>query len=110
MQPPVPLSAEHREPADGPLLLNLLPWPDQPYLSSPDLQRLSSTLQVETAGLPEHLRAAGVRALAADPDSPLYQYLRARGLTFLDTGSMIFVMCGCVWEDGARVQQVATPA
>ena len=83
VQPPVPLSAEHRKSADGPLLLNLLPWPDQPYLSSPDLQRLSSTLQVETVGLPKQLRAAGVRALAAGPDSPLYQYLRARGLTFL---------------------------
>ena len=47
VQPPVPLSAEHRKSADGPLLLNLLPSADQPYLSSPDLQRLSSTLQVE---------------------------------------------------------------
>lgn len=83
MQPPVPLSTAHQEPGDEPLLLNLLPWPDQPYLSSPDLQRLSSTLRVQSAGLPEQLRAAGDRALNAGRDSPLYQYLRARGLTFL---------------------------
>jgi hypothetical protein len=66
-----------------PLLLNLLPWPDQPYLSLPDLQRLSSTLRVESAGLPEQLRAASSKALDAGRDSQLYQYFRARGLTFL---------------------------
>lgn len=79
VQDPVPYPAEHQ----APLLINLLPWRDQPFLSSSDLLRLSSTLRVEPVGLPEQLQSAGAHALDAGRDSPLYQYLRARGLTFL---------------------------
>jgi hypothetical protein len=46
-------------------------------------EQLRSTLKVESAGLPEELRQFDTEARAAGLNSPLYGYLRARGLTFL---------------------------
>jgi len=66
-----------------PLLRNLLPWPDASQLTEPEQDRLSSTLVVESAGLPSELRAAGAEALHSDPHSSLHRYVRARGLTHL---------------------------
>jgi hypothetical protein len=66
-----------------PILFNLLPWPDTPRLDFKELQQLSTTLRVESAGLPEELRPFERRGLESGPDSPLYRYLRARALTFL---------------------------
>jgi hypothetical protein len=83
MQPPVPLSGEEAAAAGQPLLRNLLPWPDEPRLPSDDLERLASTLRVETAGLPIELRGYQAEALSRSPNDPLYRYLRARGLTHL---------------------------
>jgi SLOG-like protein len=81
-QPPVPLQPAAAEAARQPLLLNLLPWPDEPMLAPSDLERLRSTLRIEPAGLPENLQPFAAEALR-DRGSPLYRYLRARGLTFL---------------------------
>lgn len=83
MQPPVPLSPEEANVAGQPLLRNLLPWPDIPMLPDRDLERLNSTLRVEAAGLPVELRHVDGDAKQAGPDSRLYRYVRARGLTFL---------------------------
>jgi hypothetical protein len=83
VQPPIPLSAGNATAEAQPLLRNLLPWPDSPHLRERDLERLSSTLRVESAGLPEELRAVGDEARRAEPTNPLYRYVRARGLTFL---------------------------
>jgi len=83
MQPPIPLSPAEADAAGQPLLRNLLPWPDKPRLSEQDLERLASTLRVERVGLPEELRAVEDKALSAGPDSALFRYVRARGLTFL---------------------------
>jgi hypothetical protein len=44
---------------------------------------LRSTLRVEPAGLPNELRAFDEEGRRAVPDSAIYRYLRARGLTFL---------------------------
>ena len=83
MQPPIPLAPEDVEAIGQQLLLNLLPWPDTPFLHERDLERLRSTLRVESAGLPEELRKLDNEARNAGPQNPLYQYVRARGLTFL---------------------------
>jgi hypothetical protein len=83
MQPPVPVPRDEAEATGQPLLLNLLPWPDDPFLPVRDLERLSSTLRVEPAGLPESLRAFDGEGRHEGPRSRLYGYLRARGLTFL---------------------------
>ncbi len=83
VQPPVPLSPANAAAEAQPLLRNLLPWPDSPYLPKRDLERLSSTLRVESAGLPEELRAYDEKARRAAPKDALYLYIRARGLTFL---------------------------
>lgn len=83
MQPLIPLSAENAVTEEQPLLRNLLPWPDKPYLSEMDLERLSSTLRVEPAGLPRELLAFDAEARRSDPNNPLFRYIRARGLTFL---------------------------
>lgn len=83
IQPPVLLSPEEADIAGQPLLRNLLPWPDIPMLAPRDLERLNSTLHVETAGLPTELRGFDEQAKQAGPNSPLYRYIRARGLTFL---------------------------
>ena len=69
--------------AAQPLLRNLLPWPDNPHLPERDLERLSSTLRVESAGLPAELRFSDDEARRAKPASPLHRFVRARGLTFL---------------------------
>lgn len=83
VQSPIPLSPAQAEAENEPLLRNLVPWPDTPYLSGPELEQLSSTLRVEPAGLPRELQAVEADARRADPDNPLYRYVRARGLTFL---------------------------
>ncbi len=83
MQPPVLLSPEAAAAELQPLLRNILPWPDSPRLSEEEREQLRSTLKVESAGLPEELQQFDNDAQTAGPNSPLYAYLRARGLTFL---------------------------
>jgi len=83
MQPPIPLSAANAEGERQPLLRNLLPWPDTPHLPERDLEQLSSTLRVESAGLPAELQALDDEARRVEHDHSLYRYIRARGLTFL---------------------------
>ena len=83
VQPPVPLSAEEVDATTQPLLSNLLPWPDEPRLSSEDLQRLSSTLRVQSVGLPHELEVYSDDAHVQGPSSSLFRYLRGRGLTYL---------------------------
>ena len=83
VQPPVPLAPANAAAEAQPLLRNLLPWPDKPVLSERDLEQLSSTLRIESVGLPRELQAFDEEARHTDPNNPLYQYIRARGLTFL---------------------------
>jgi len=83
IEPPAPPSPRDGQIANPRLLRNLLPWPDAPRLSDLDQERLSSTLLVESAGLPEELLSVDQEAIQAGRGSPLYQYVRARGLTFL---------------------------
>ena len=83
VQPPVPLTTEQSQSSRQPLLWNLVPWPDPLRLSQDDLKCLASTLRVESAGLPEELTKYEKEARDKGPETPLYQYLRARGLTHL---------------------------
>jgi hypothetical protein len=83
VQAPIPLSPAQAAADAQPMLLNLLPWPDKPYLPERDLEQLSSTLRVELVGLPKELQAYDDEARSVGPDNRLYQYVRARGLTFL---------------------------
>lgn len=83
VQPPVPLSPANAAAEAQPLLRNLLPWPDKPVLPERDLEQLSSTLRVESVGLPQELQPFDAKARRAEPDNRLYRYIRARGLTFL---------------------------
>lgn len=83
MQPPIPLSPDAAAAEAQPLLQNLVPWPDRPHLPDRDLEGLKSTLRVESAGLPGELRAFDEEARRAEPNSAIYRYLRARGLTWL---------------------------
>ena len=82
MQPPNPISPSEAKDIKQPLLQNFLPWPDTPRLSQDDLAQLTSTLHVERAGLPSELVSHEEEARSS-PGSPLYIYLRARGLTHL---------------------------
>ena len=83
VQSPVPLSAEEVDATTQPLLSNLVPWPDKARLSSGDLERLASTLRVESVGLPHELEPYSGDAQSEGPSSPLFRYLRGRGLTHL---------------------------
>jgi hypothetical protein len=83
MQTPIPLSRRDAATEAQPVLRNLLPWPDSPYLPERELEGLRPTLRVEQAGLPEELAPNDQEARRADPDQALYRYIRARGLTFL---------------------------
>lgn len=83
MQPPVPLTPEAAQAEAQPLMRNLLPWPDAPRLTQEELEQLSATLKVESAGLPEELRPFDTEVRAAGPNDPRYAYIRARGLTYL---------------------------
>jgi hypothetical protein len=83
VQPPAPAAIEQERATDQPLLVNLLPWPDEPHLPAEDLEQLSSTLCVTTLGLPDGLRRFDKEARRAERDSPPYRYARARALTFL---------------------------
>lgn len=67
----------------GPMLWNLLAWPDRPTLSSEILEEVRPILHVENVGLPPVLENVVERALAEGPDSALARYCRARGLTWL---------------------------
>jgi hypothetical protein len=83
VQPPIPLLSEEAVASGQPLLRNILPWPDKPRLSNDDLERLVSTLRVELAGLPAEVAPYENEARRLGASSPLYQYVRARGLTHL---------------------------
>lgn len=83
VQPPVPLLSMDAEAISQPLLRNLLPWPKTPRLSEAEQEQLSATLRIESAGLPETLRAVEADARRAGPDDRLFVYARARGLTYL---------------------------
>lgn len=83
VQPPIPLSADVAEAEGQQLLLrNVLPWPENPHLPQKHLEQLKSILRVDSAGLPDELipfeREARLQKTTAK-----YQYIRARGLTFL---------------------------
>lgn len=82
VQPPVPLSIDSATVEAQPTLRNLLPWPEKPHLPDRDLERLSPTLRVESAGLPSELEGFDLEA-RSEPNGVLYRYLRARGLTYL---------------------------
>jgi len=81
VQPAIPPAPDNTAEPE-PLLRNLLPWPDNPHLPERDLERLSATLRVESAGLPAELEGFDLEA-RAEPGGPLYRYVRARGLTHL---------------------------
>jgi hypothetical protein len=83
MQSPVPLPPDEAAAIGQPLLHNLLPWPDEPRLPREDLERLASTLRVEKAGLPDELAPYDEQARREGSESPIYRYVRARGLTSL---------------------------
>jgi hypothetical protein len=69
--------------SDGPLLWNLLSWPDTPSLSPRLLDEVRPILHVEDVGLPPGLESAGNRAMAEGAESRLGRYCRARGLTWM---------------------------
>jgi hypothetical protein len=95
VQAPIPLSVEESSVEGQPLLRNLLPWPQKPYLSEPDLEQLSSTLRVEQAGLPPELQPFEDEASRPDANQAVYQYVRARGLTFLRRRlNEVLIECG----------------
>lgn len=83
VQAPAPLAPEQSVDDRQPLLRNLLPWPEAPFLPERDIEQLSSTLKVERAGLPPELLPFGGEACLSDSSQRVYRYLRARGLTFL---------------------------
>ncbi len=83
VQPPIPLSQGDADAEAQPVLRNLLPWPSVARMSKEDQEQLTSTLRVETVGLPEELKTYDRDAEVAGFSSPLYTYIRARGLTFL---------------------------
>lgn len=83
VQAPIPLYPDEAAREIQPLLQNLLPWPDNPFLTEKELERLSSTLQVGSAGLPPELADFVHQVNLIDRDSDAYFYVRARALTFL---------------------------
>lgn len=83
VQAPLPLNQKEAQLAAQPLLRNCLAWPDVPFLSPEEQERLNTTLRIETVQLPESLRQFEAEARASGPDSRLHRYLRARSLTNL---------------------------
>lgn len=83
VQPPIPLVPEQAESEEQPLLRNLLPWPDKPYLGARDLERLASTLRVEIVGLPPELEVLTQNGHFLEGGDGVYSYVRARALTSL---------------------------
>src|SRR5277367_2051872 len=69
VQAPIPLSPDQAAADAQPLLWNLLPWPDKPYLPERDLEQLSSTLRVELAGLPKELKGFDGDARRVGPNN-----------------------------------------
>jgi hypothetical protein len=82
MQPPIPPPSNGLATETTPLQ-NLIPWPDIRYLKQPELDRFSSTLSVKDVELPMDVRSLDEKARQAGPDTDIYRYIRARGLTAL---------------------------
>ncbi len=79
MQSPIPPSeGKPKKP-----LINLVPWPDKPFLSIQERERLSTTLMVEEVPLSSELLTIAKRVKIGETDSREYRYLRARALTLL---------------------------
>lgn len=74
-----------QQPSSGadqkPLIVNLLPWPDQPHLTPEERMRLGRILRIEPGRLPEELERKLPTFKAGDQD--IEKYLRARGLSQL---------------------------
>jgi len=69
---------------DQPLILNLVPWPNEFSNVDADLLlRLEGTVKVEAPGLPEELRELEAEARRLGPGAEEHRYLEARGLTRL---------------------------
>lgn len=83
VQPPIPLSTKDAQNEAQPLLRNLLPWPDKPFLPERDLERLASTLRVESVGLPPELADFARDDALPNREDDVYLYVRARALTSL---------------------------
>ncbi len=83
VQPPIPLVPEQAKNEEQPLLRNLLPWPDKPFLDERDLERLASTLRVELVGLPPELADLMRNRPLDEGRDGAYPYVRARALTSL---------------------------
>jgi hypothetical protein len=64
-----------------PLIVNVLPWPDQPRLSEEEIKRLGAVLKIETGRLPKELEDRLATLNVRDENTQ--KYLRARGLTEL---------------------------
>jgi len=72
--------AVHYQSVDGPMILNLLPWPDEPGLTKAERDEASGTLEIREVGLPPALKAhEQEREFPPDP------WLRARALTYMRT-------------------------
>lgn len=83
VQAPVPAGPDGSAAEKVPLMRNLLPWPAEPRLNAQERERLAPTLIVQPAGLPPDLQDQAPRALKEGVDSPIYAYVRSRGLTHL---------------------------
>lgn len=83
VQPSIPLPPNNVLNEAKPLLRNLLPWPDKPFLPERDLKQLASTLRVESIGLPPELADFVGYGTPPNGEDGVYRYLRARALTFL---------------------------
>jgi SLOG cluster2 len=83
VQAPIPIDPAEADRKIQPLLQNLLPWPDNPFLTEKDLERLASTLRVGSAGLPPELADFVEQVNLIERDSDAYFYVRARALTYL---------------------------
>jgi hypothetical protein len=65
---------------DGPMILNLLPWPDEPGLTEAERREAKGTVEIREVGLPPDLEAhKEERQVPPDP------WLRARALTHMRT-------------------------
>ncbi len=68
----------------APLILNLIPWPDETTVGSETLDCLTDVLAVRRAKLPKELDGRFPPGLAQeDAENPLWRYVQSRGLTHL---------------------------
>jgi hypothetical protein len=74
---------DHFDPSGDPMMINILPWPDEPRLKEGEIKRMHDILHVMRGGLPENILRKRNDEVNSGNDPVRTKFVRALGLTHM---------------------------